>query len=226
MEGNVVSKFFSTLKNKLNTNNKDNSQGLDCAFSFEELNDLTKQNNEKIKELKKNSLYKEDKKEIISNKDKVVQVLENNLILDKEENAILNSKEEQTEELEQVEEEVVHSKIDENKNLNSYINLTEERQNVISDSWQKIDVIKLDENILKGKDILAHNYTITYADDALRYIYMIRGEYDVLIEYFIGFNNEKKGIFNQTIFSDKLENEWKYLANYIKLLEKIRGVKR
>ena len=84
----------------------------------------------------------------------------------------------------------------------------------------------IDKYINKGKDILAHNYTITYGDDALKYIYMVRDEYNILIEYLIGFNNEKKGIYNKIIFSDRLDNEWRYLANYIKILEKIRSVKK
>ena len=73
-----------------------------------------------------------------------------------------------------------------------------------------------------GKDILEHNYVITYADDALSYIYKIRDEYDILIEYLIGFNNEKRGVMNKNIFSSRLDDEWKFLNSYIKVLEKIK----
>ena len=30
-------------------------------------------------------------------------------------------------------------------------------------------------------------------------------------------------IENKTVFSDKIDNEWRYLNNYIKVLEKIRN---
>ena len=89
--------------------------------------------------------------------------------------------------------------------------------------WNSIDIVRLTHDIYEGKDILDHNYTITYADNALEYIYRIRGEYDILIEYLIGFNNEKKGVLNKNIFSDRLDNEWRYLKNYIKVLEKIKN---
>lgn len=210
MEGNIVNKFFSTIKNKINTKNNDNSASLDCAFSLEEINDLAKQNKDKIKELKKNILIK-DEKETINKKEEIIPEPPQEII----------TKEEPTIDISEIEEEII-----EEEPTDSYINLTEERQQMISESWQKINITKLDEHILKGKDILDHNYTITYGDDALEFIYKIRDEYNILIEYFIGFNNEKKGILNKIIFSDKIDNEWKHLASYIKILEKIRGVKR
>ena len=81
------------------------------------------------------------------------------------------------------------------------------------------------QDIISGKEILNHNYTITFADDATKYISTIRKKYEVVLCYLIGFNNEKKGIYEKTFFADKIENEWKYLNYYIKLLEKIRNFK-
>ena len=91
--------------------------------------------------------------------------------------------------------------------------------------WSKIDFNEVDKDIISGKEILNHNYTITFADDATKYISTIRKKYEVVLCYLIGFNNEKKGIYEKTFFSDKIENEWKYLNYYIKLLEKIRNFK-
>ena len=70
---------------------------------------------------------------------------------------------------------------------------------------------------------LNHNYNITYGENAAKFVHDIRKRYEVVICYLIGFNNEKKGIPNKTIFANKVDDEWKYLSNYIKLLEKIRS---
>lgn len=200
MEGNIFNKFIVKLKNKLNTSNKENTtQNLEYAFSTEELNSLEKQNKEKIKELKKKEIRKEDPKE--------------------------SSKIEKENPIE-IEEKLIEEKKEPNHPQNSYINLTKDKQKIIMDRWKNIDIIRLDEDIAKGKDILAHNYSITYGDDALAYIYRIRDEYDILIEYLIGFNNEKKEIYDKTIFSDKIDNEWHHLNSYIKVLEKIRSIKK
>ena len=90
------------------------------------------------------------------------------------------------------------------------------------DKWKEININKIDKDIIDGKNLLKSNYTITYADEAAKFIHYIRKEYEVVICYLIGFNNEKQGIKNKTIFSSKMDNEWKYLSNYIKILEKIR----
>ena len=93
-------------------------------------------------------------------------------------------------------------------------------------SWNEINLNEIDKDIINGKDILNHNYNITYGDNALKFVHDIRKKYEVVICYLIGFNNEKNGIMNKTIFSDKVDNEWKYLENYIKLLEKIRNFRK
>lgn len=233
MEGNIVNKFFGKLKNKFSTSNQNNyPQNSDYAFSFEELNTLEKQNKEKIKELKKEVIESSRKKNTniikketfdpleikeVASKNQDIDEINNKKDLDKVDNESLddNNDKDTVIEIETVVE-----------NKDSFINLSEERKKIIMTKWSSIDIVKLDKYINNGKDILAHNYTITYGDDALKYIYMVRDEYNILIEYLIGFNNEKKGIYNKIIFSDRLDNEWRYLANYIKILEKIRSVKK
>ena len=93
-------------------------------------------------------------------------------------------------------------------------------------SWEKLDLQQIDKDIIEGKDLLNHNYNITYGENAAKFVHDIRKRYEVVICYLIGFNNEKRGIDNKTIFSNKLDDEWKYLSNYIKLLEKIRSFRK
>lgn len=201
--GSIFSKFKSKFSNNKN-NIKDTS---DYAFSFEEISDLEKQNKEKIKILKKEVTKQKKNVDLVEKiEDNDISIIEKDSLID---------------------EVVVTTDLDKiDKVDDSYINLSLERRNLIMSVWKNIDLLKLNKYIDKGKDILAHNYSITYGDDALAYIYKIRDEYDVLIEYMIGFNNEKKGIKNKVIFSNKLEEDWRYLSSYIKILEKIRGVKK
>lgn len=192
---------------------------------MDEVNDLAKQNKDKIKELKKKDVKIE--KMVFDKKSEIkIKEVENVSLEDKFSNdrVVLDGDNKNSVDNCLVDKDV---SLDEVKRRdNSYINLGLERKRIISECWQKIDILKLDEYILRGKDILARNYTVTYGDEALSFIYEIRDEYSILIEYFIGFNNEKKGIFNKCLFSEKLEDEWRFLASYIKLLEKIRGVKK
>ena len=105
---------------------------------------------------------------------------------------------------------------------NSFINLSGEAKAAVMNAWKSILSNKIDKDIMDAKDLFSRNYTITYADEALKFIQYIRKEYEVVICYLIGFNNEKQGIYDKTFFADKIENEWKFFNSYIKLLEKIR----
>ena len=107
----------------------------------------------------------------------------------------------------------------------SFVHLEEEYQEIIMSKWNSIDINEIDNDIIQGKDLLNHNYTITFPDEATKYINKMRKKYEVIISYLIGFNNEKKGINNKITFADDPDNEWKYLNYYIKLLEKIRNFK-
>lgn len=107
----------------------------------------------------------------------------------------------------------------------SYINLSPDKQEIIMNSWKNVDITKLNNDIEKGQDLINHNYTISYCDNANKFIAEIRKRYDIIIKYLIGFNNEKQGIYDKTSFSKEKKDEWRYLNNYIKLLEKIKTIK-
>lgn len=202
MEGS----FFTKLKNRFN-NKKDNyPQFSEYSFSGEELDSLSRQNIDEINKLRTGFKVNKDKKieEDNSNLDAIV-LLDKDIVV-KEDNVDNNIEKE-----------------DNKEEYNGYVNLSSDTRENIMKRWNSIDIVRLTHDIYEGKDILDHNYTITYADNALEYIYRIRGEYDILIEYLIGFNNEKKGVLNKNIFSDRLDNEWRYLKNYIKVLEKIKN---
>lgn len=202
MEGS----FFTKIKNRFN-NKKDNyPQFSEYSFSGEELDSLSRQNIDEINKLRTGFKVNKDKKieEDNSNLDAIV-LLDKDIVV-KEDNADNNIEKE-----------------DNKEEYNGYVNLSSDTRENIMKRWNSIDIVRLTHDIYEGKDILDHNYTITYADNALEYIYRIRGEYDILIEYLIGFNNEKKGVLNKNIFSDRLDNEWRYLKNYIKVLEKIKN---
>ena len=202
MEGS----FFTKLKNRFN-NKKDNyPQFSEYSFSGEELDSLSRQNIDEINKLRTGFKVNKDKKieEDNSNLDAIV-LLDKDIVV-KEDNVDNNIE-----------------KKDNKEEYNGYVNLSSDTRENIMKRWNSIDIVRLTHDIYEGKDILDHNYTITYADNALEYIYRIRGEYDILIEYLIGFNNEKKGVLNKNIFSDRLDNEWRYLKNYIKVLEKIKN---
>ena len=223
MEGNFIGNFIGKIKNKFN-NKVDYPHLNEYSFSGEEVDSLTKQNMEEIDKLRHGYVRKDT-----SDNEKEILVVEEDIEVKKdikEENDI----EEKNIEDKKDKDNYVNV-IDSDKDIEinndyedyGYINLSNERRENIMKRWNSIDVISLSKDIEKGKNILEHNYIITYADDALAYIYKIRDEYDILIEYLIGFNNEKKGIYNKNIFSSKLNDEWKYLNSYIKILEKIKS---
>ena len=110
--------------------------------------------------------------------------------------------------------------------VNSFVEINADNQKIVMENWNAIDIREIDKDIMDGKEILNHNYTITYADEAEKFIHDIRKKYEIVICYLIGFNNEKKGIFDKTIFSLKMDDEWKFLGQYIKILEKIRNFKK
>lgn len=212
---NDVFKIFSKFKNKFTGKRTNNQTNYDYAFSNEELESISEQNKQKILGLKQDVFdnQKEVKEKV--NTDEVLSKIETNINNDNEVTGpipIIDSKE-------PLKEEVLK---DEKKEEPSFINLSAEHQKLVMDKWEEIKTNKIDKDIIDGKNLLKSNYTITYADEAAKFIHYIRKEYEVVICYLIGFNNEKQGIKNKTIFSSKIDNEWKYLSNYIKILEKIR----
>ena len=205
MEGKIIGNFFHNLKNKFKNNNDIDSSINEYVFDKNDLDELQKENSEKIKELKKEIFVTEKKKEVLDEKEL------NETILNKAFTHNNNSTENEEE-----------------KEINetpSFVHLEEEYQEIIMSKWNSIDINEIDNDIIQGKDLLNHNYTITFPDEATKYINKMRKKYEVIISYLIGFNNEKKGINNKITFADDPDNEWKYLNYYIKLLEKIRNFK-
>ena len=205
-----IFKFIDKVKNRFTNKNTNNKNNYEYAFSTEELETINKQNKQKILELKQDIF--ESKKEVKEkiNTDEVLSKIETNIdndvtgpipIID------IPPKEDIKEEI---------------KEESSYINLSVDEQKLVMNKWKEINTNKIDKDIIDGKNLLKTNYTITYADEAAKFIHYIRKEYEVVICYLIGFNNERQGIKNKTIFSSKIDDEWKYLSNYIKVLEKIR----
>ena len=210
---NDMFKIIDKIKNKFTKNKSNSKTNFDYAFSDEELEDISEQNKQKILELKQNIL---DNKKYVKEKvntDEVLSKIETNI--DNEVTGPIPV----VDNIELPKEEKIDEKVEEEP---SYVNLTEGYQKLVMDKWKEIKTDKIDKDIKDGKNLLKSNYTIYYADEAAKFIHYIRKEYEVVICYLIGFNNEKQGIKNKTIFSSKIDNEWKYLSNYIRILEKIR----
>lgn len=220
MDERVVHKFINKFKDRFNKPKPTYQENYEYAFSTEEIESINKQNKQKIQELKQEIFTK---KKTDNDKLSTSEVLKK-LTTNKEStdnsslkpNIIENSENPQPEPTEEKED------VNEPPQRNSFINLTPEHQQLIMDKWNEINLNQIDKDIINGKDILNHNYTITYADDAAKFIHHIRKEYEIVICYLIGFNNEKQGIYDKTCFSSKIDDEWKHLNSYIKILEKIR----
>lgn len=216
MDDKLVHKWINKVKDKFTKNKQVSPDISEYAFSTEELESINKQNKQKIQELKQEILPQNK-----IPKEKTPSVLSIKEIPSKEETEPLKNTKEITANKEPIKEEITNDKA-----TPSFINLNKEQQQLVMDKWNEININKIDKDIIEGKDLLNHNYTITYADEAAKFIHYIRKEYEIVICYLIGFNNEKQGIINKTIFSSKIDDEWKYLNNYIKILEKIRNFKK
>lgn len=231
-EDNVFKKVINRVKDKMHKKNS-YPQELEYVFSDDEINKLANENKKKMLALKNNKIIKKSK-----NIDRNVD----ELIIDNLDGDVKDNRKDILDYVDSNRDKVTYTKIvkklngelveevtSEDVNISDrkekYIELSDELQEKINEAIDSVNLIVLDNYIIKGKDLLQHNYTITYGEESLRFIYQVRNEFEVLIEYLIGFNNEKKGIYDKTIFSDKLDNEWHYLKNYIKILEHIRSIK-
>jgi len=194
--------------------------------SFDELDVLNKKEGIGKVENREVFLVEENKKELEDKFREISSLNKNSLDYVEEDNSNLGSEEHILDDVKLGEEERLESSEKELERKNSFIHLSDEHQAIVMEKWNCIDTTLLDKDILHGKDLLNHNYTITFADEASSFIRKIRHDYEIVICYLIGFNNEKKGICEKTIFSDRVEDEWKHLGSYIKILEKIRGVKK
>ncbi len=234
-DNNLIHKFVRHVKSKFTKNSKGYPSVTEYAFSSEEIEKISKQNKQKILDLKQDSSSSKNKKtpSVLNTLDKMGEeentvcdstLLESNTnSLEKEVNQDLvesNEKVMEEEKLEDIVEEIAK------KPVNSFVEINSDNQRIVMENWNEIDIREIDKDIMDGKEILNHNYTITYADEAEKFIHDIRKKYEIVVCYLIGFNNEKKGIFDQTIFSSKMDDEWKFLRQYIKILEKIRNFKK
>ena len=217
MEENVFQKLIHTVQKRMKRNSKTDSFMNEYVFNSSDLDELKKNNNEKIKELKKDIKEQEKKKQVLMEEELDESILSDTT----SQSEITNQDDVNNEETSSDSNDTSTHE----QEKTSFIHLEEEYQELIMKKWSKIDFNEVDKDIISGKEILNHNYTITFADDATKYISTIRKKYEVVLCYLIGFNNEKKGIYEKTFFSDKIEDEWKYLNYYIKLLEKIRNFK-
>lgn len=224
MKENVFQKLMHNIHDKMNKKSHDDSFVNEYVFNSSELDLLKKDNDKKLKELQETvSDKKKTKSDVFVNADDSELVFSSVNLNHKDEEEI---EEATLEDLGEVEGEEFGSLNDDtNKDDISYVHLSLEHQDLIMKSWEEIDTNEIDRDIIDGKDLLNHNYTITYADEATKFIRDIRKKYEVVLCYLIGFNNEKKGIYHKIIFSNKDDNEWKYLSYYIKMLEKIRNFK-
>ena len=230
MDERRVHKFINKVKDKFIRQKPVVENAYEYAFSNEEIESISKQNMKKIIELKQNIIpNKKDNNKV--NTDEVLAKIETIIENDTQVAEPIDATDEENILEEDVREEstyLVETEIEELEEeikpqpKNSFVNLELEHQKLIMDKWNEIKQSQIDKDIIDGKDLLNHNYTSYYADEVAKFIHYIRKEYEVVICYLIGFNNEKQGIYDKTIFSDKIDNEWKYLNSYIKILEKIR----
>ncbi len=239
MEDNVIHKLIGKVKNKVLKRSNSCPSDTEYAFSPEELADLNKQNKQKLQDLKQDLFSEKEKPvengELLDEALNSFQKQEGDLIqknsLESVDSALSKDEVEDVDDVSLVQEEKesiheVNDDLDDKKPKNSFVHLGEEHQSLVMEKWNEIDSNMIDQDILLGKEIINHNYTITYADDAARFVHDIRKKYEVVLCYLIGFNNEKKGVFDKTIFSSKMDDEWKFLGQYIKILEKIRNFKK
>ena len=237
-DNNLIHKFVDKVKSKFTKNSKGYPSVAEYAFSSEELEKISEENKQKILDLKQEVYPKKEKKktEILKtlnkmNEKNISDEEEENTSADEvieEKDSLKNEEGSSETEDKQLKEEKLEDLVQkiENKPVNSFVDINSDNQRLIMEKWNEIDIKEIDKDIMDGKEILNHNYTITYADEAERFIHDIRKKYEIVICYLIGFNNEKKGIFDKTIFSLKMDDEWKHLAQYIKILEKIRNFKK
>lgn len=242
-DNNLIHKFVDKVKNKFTKNSKGYPSVAEYAFSSEELEKISEENKQKILDLKQEVYPKKEKKkvEVLNtlskmNEENISDAVGENTSVDEliDEKEVLkegdnfSEMEDKQLENEQLREEKLEDLVKKvcDKPINSFVEINSDNQRLIMEKWNEIDIKEIDKDIMDGKEILNHNYTITYADEAEKFIHDIRKKYEIVVCYLIGFNNEKKGIFDKTIFSSKMDDEWKHLAQYIKILEKIRNFKK
>lgn len=213
--------LFNIISNK--KKKKGNSVDLNLySFNMQEIEELNKKEKERLKDLKKKNIENvlEKKKNILES----INKLSDNI--SQVENVEPNNSDDinNLDITDTIDESIEQIKVKEKIEPISYINLTDKQQKLISDSFDDINLNDIDNYINSIDDLLSHNYSISYCDDCFKLINDIRHKYKIIIDYLIGFNNEKNGIFNKVTFGDNENEEWRYLSEYLKLLKKIRKI--
>lgn len=216
--------LFNIISNK--KKKKGNSVDLNLySFNMQEIEELNKKEKERLKDLKKKNIENvlSKKKNILESINKLsdnISQVENNESDNSDNSDNLNN----LDITDTIDESIEQIKVKEKIEPISYINLTDKQQKLISDSFDDINLNDIDNYINSIDDLLSHNYSISYCDDCFKLINDIRHKYKIIIDYLIGFNNEKNGIFNKVTFGDNENEEWRYLSEYLKLLKKIRKI--
>ena len=213
--------LFNIISNK--KKKKGNSVDLNLySFNMQEIEELNKKEKERLKDLKKKNI-----ENVLSKKKNILESI-NKLgdYVTQVENVEPNNSDDinNLDITDTIDESIEQIKVKEKIDPISYINLTDKQQKLISDSFDDINLNDIDNYINSIDDLLSHNYSISYCDDCFKLINDIRHKYKIIIDYLIGFNNEKNGIFNKVTFGDNENEEWRYLSEYLKLLKKIRKI--
>lgn len=213
--------LFNIISNK--KKKKGNSVDLNLySFNMQEIEELNKKEKERLKDLKKKNI-----ENVLSKKKNILESINK---LSDNISQVENKKPDNSDDInnlditDTIDESIEQIKVKEKIEPISYINLTDKQQKLISDSFDDINLNDIDNYINSIDDLLSHNYSISYCDDCFKLINDIRHKYKIIIDYLIGFNNEKNGIFNKVTFGDNENEEWRYLSEYLKLLKKIRKI--
>lgn len=213
--------LFNIISNK--KKKKGNSVDLNLySFNMQEIEELNKKEKERLKDLKKKNI-----ENVLSKKKNILESI-NKLSdnISQVENVEPNNSDDinNLDITDTIDESIEQIKVKEDIEPVSYINLNDKQQKLISESFDDIDLNDIDNYISSIDDLLSHNYSISYCDDSFKIINDVRKKYKIIIEYLIGFNNEKNGILNKVTFGDNENEEWRYLSEYLKLLKKIRKI--
>ena len=224
MEDKIINKLFNKVKDKFTKQKQNNYNIYEYTFSDEEIESINKQNKQKILELKQGMTLKNKQDKTKLNTLEVLSKLEEEKEVTEPLSKLEEKKDEEPKEEKSIEtqEDIKEEPKESQETKTSFINLNKEHQNLVMTKWKEINLTKIDKDIIDAKDLFNHNYASYYAKESMKFIEYIRHEYEVVICYLIGFNNEKQGIMNKTIFADSYDEEWKHLNSYIKILEKIR----
>lgn len=185
-DNNLIHKFVNKVKNKFTKNSKGDPSVAEYAFSSEEIEKLSEENKQKILDLKQEVYPKKEKKktEVLNtlskmNEENISDAVGENTSVDelidekdvlKEEDNFSEMEDKQLVDKQLEDEQLREEKLEDlvkkvcDKPINSFVEINSDNQRLIMEKWNEIDIKEIDKDIMDGKEILNHNYTITYAD--------------------------------------------------------------